>query len=136
MSEFRELLEALSTAHLIFVFALVFIFVFRSPISALIRRVRTIDKSGMTADPEIDSQREEKNPQAVQELLDIVGKSIVIADFEDRIRADLHTRGLVEDTDTTKVLVRHIAGTQLLLSFEQIHSMIFGSQIVLLQKHL
>ena len=38
------------------------------------------------------------------------------------------------DGDTAKVLIRHLAGTQLLLSFEQIHNLIFGSQIFLLKK--
>ena len=40
------------------------------------------------------------------------------------------------DTDgaTNKVLIRHLAGTQLLLEFERIHSVIFGSQIFLLKQ--
>jgi hypothetical protein len=34
----------------------------------------------------------------------------------------------------SKVLIKHLSGTQLLLEFERIHSLIFGSQIFFLKK--
>jgi len=72
--------------------------------------------------------------EAVQQLLDVIGSSVVIAEIEGRIKNELSERGLNTDGDTVKILIRHLAGTQILLSFEQIHSLIFGSQVFLLKK--
>lgn len=67
-------------------------------------------------------------------MLDVIGSSIVITDIEGRIRTELTNKGFNIDGSSAKVLIRHLAGTQLLLSFEQIHNLIFGSQIFLLKK--
>ncbi len=120
---------------MVFVFSIVFIFVFRAPISSLIPKIRKISKDGLSAEgntPEI--QLEENNSESVQQLLDMIESTIVIAGLEDRIRADLGARGLIPSDDASKVLVRHLAGTQLLLHLEQVHHLIFGSQIILLKK--
>lgn len=70
----------------------------------------------------------------VQELIDRIGNSIVITDIETRVKAELKEKNLEIDSDTSKVLLRHLAGTQLLREFEKIHSVIFGSQIYLLKE--
>ena len=72
--------------------------------------------------------------EAVQELLDDIGTSIVLKDLEDRIKSDLLERDLEIKGDTITVLIKHLAATRILLSFEQIHNLIFGSQIFLLKK--
>lgn len=69
----------------------------------------------------------------VQELIDRIGNSIVITSLETRIKDELKEKDLEIDSDTSTVLVRHLAGTQLMLEFERIHSVIFGSQIYLLK---
>ena len=71
--------------------------------------------------------------EAVEELLSMVGSSIVIDDLEKSILNDLKTRGLDTTGDSVKVLTKHLAGTQLLAGFERVHSNIFGSQIGLLE---
>ena len=70
----------------------------------------------------------------VQELIDRIGNSLVITEIENNIKKELIERGLEITGETVKVLLRHLAGTQLLLTFEKIHTIIFGSQIVLLRK--
>jgi len=70
----------------------------------------------------------------VKELLDRIGTSRVITDLESKIREELQNRGLNVKDDAAVVLLRHLAGTQLLLEFERIHSVIFGSQIFLLKE--
>jgi len=72
--------------------------------------------------------------EEVERLLAAVGDSIVIQDIVGRIKAELEAKGLPTDGDSVKILIRHLAGTQLLLIFEQIHRIIFGSQIYLLKK--
>lgn len=131
----EEILNAITWHQLAFVFAVVFILVFRQPIAGLIKRTTRIDKGGLTAESSLENQREEieTGAEAVQQLLDAVGNSIVINEQEERIKNDLRSRGLSSGGSTDKVLIRHLAGTQLLLAFERIHSSIFGSQINLLR---
>ncbi|MDD5241655.1 MAG: hypothetical protein PHG47_08040 [Sulfuricella sp.] len=127
-------MNAITWHHLAFIFALAFIAIFKQPLSELIRRTTKIGKEGLIAGSAPEAQREKSNPEAVQQLLDVIGNSIVITDIESRVKAELTEKGFNTDGDTVKVLIRHLAGTQLLLKFEQIHSLIFGSQIFLLKK--
>jgi len=132
----EDILKAITWHHLTFVFAVIFIFVFRQPLSNLIKRITKIDKEGLTADPSPETQREDikTSTEAVQQLLDAVGNSIVIDEQEDLITSELTAKGLPSESDTAKVLIKHLAGAQVLLAFEQIHGSIFGSQIFLLKK--
>ncbi len=107
---------------------------FRSQLAGLLTRITSIDKSGIKAQPVPEAQREEKKKEAVQELLLAIGNSIVLQDIETRIRQDLQNRGLETDGDSPKVLIKHLAATKILLEFEQIHNLIFGSQIFLLKR--
>lgn len=73
------------------------------------------------------------NSTKVKELLDTISKTIVIDELEKSIKHELTEKGLNIDGDTNTVLIRHLAGTQLLLAFERIDSLIFGSQLRLLK---
>lgn len=129
-----EVLTSLGWPHFAFLFALVFVFLFRSQLAGLLARITSIDKSGIKAQGSPEAQREEKKKEAAQELLLAIGNSIVLQDIETRIRQDLEGRGLDTAGDTVKVLIKHLAATKILLEFEQIHNLIFGSQIFLLKK--
>lgn len=133
-----EILQAISWPHVAFIFAVVFILLFRSSITGLIRRITKIDKQGLVAEPSPETQREkerkEDSKQAVQELLDVVGNSILLSEQEANIRNDLESKNLSTEGDSVKVLVKHLAATQILLTFEKVHGMIFGSQILLLKR--
>ncbi|MCP4266215.1 MAG: hypothetical protein GY777_11690 [Candidatus Brocadiaceae bacterium] len=74
------------------------------------------------------------NKEEIERLLAKVGDSIVIKERVNEIKDDLKSKGLPTDGDSNKILIKHLAGTQLLLAFEQIHSLIFGSQVHLLKK--
>jgi len=130
----EAIIEALEYQHFAFLFALVFILLFRSQLAALISRITSIDKSGVKAEPTPEAQREKRKTEAVQELLLAVGDSIVLRDIEGRVRSDLEERGLETETDTAKVLIKHLAAVTILLDFEQVHNLIFGSQIYLLKR--
>ena len=86
----------------------------------------------------IDNKKENQSVKpdndSVQELIDRIGNSIVISELENNIIAELQSKSFLVEGDTNKVLVRHLAGTQLILEFERIHSLIFGSQIFLLKQ--
>ncbi|MBU4288097.1 MAG: hypothetical protein KKI12_08000 [Proteobacteria bacterium] len=83
--------------------------------------------AGQESEPEVDRK-------AVEKLLAVIGESIVISELETRIIDEMKANNLKVDGDSIKVLVKHLAGTQLLLAFERIHSIIFGSQIFLLKR--
>jgi Sec-independent protein translocase protein TatA len=128
------IIKAIGWPHLAFLFAVFFVLLFRKPLFGLISRITSIDKSGIKASQTPEAQREEQKKESVQQLLLAIGDSIVLQDIEGRIRADLKEKGLEIDGDTIKVLIKHLAGTRVLLEFEQIHNLIFGSQIFLLKK--
>lgn len=130
----EEILQNLGWPHFSFLFAVIFLFVFKKPLSSFISRVKSIDKSGVKTSATPEAQREEDKKEAVQELLDAIGTSIVLKDLEDRIKSDLLERGLETNGDTITVLIKLLAAAKILLGFEQIHNLIFGSQIFLLKK--
>jgi hypothetical protein len=130
----EAIIKILGWPHLSFLFAVFFVLLFRKPLLGLISRITSIDKSGIKALQAPEAQREERKKESVQELLVGIGDSIVLRDIEGRIKADLSERGLDTGGGTIKVLIKHLAATRALLEFEQIHNLIFGSQIFLLKK--
>ncbi|WP_028470508.1 hypothetical protein [Neptunomonas japonica] len=74
-----------------------------------------------------------ENEDEVKKLLDRIGDSIVINEYEDHIKRDLEARDLDCDSDTAKILIKHLAGTQISLNFEALNQDIFTSQIELLR---
>lgn len=73
------------------------------------------------------------NKNDVEQLLNRIGDSIVINDYEKLIIKDLKDKNLECESDTAKVLIKHLAGTQISLYFEIINQDIFSSQIELLR---
>ncbi len=130
----EEIIKAMGWPHFAFLFVVFFMLLFRKPLIGLISRITSIDKSGIKASQTPEAQREKQKKESVQQLLLAVGDSIVLRDIEGRIRADLKKKGLETEGDTIKVLIKHLAGTRMFLEFEQLHNLIFGSQIILLKK--
>lgn len=130
----EEIIKAFGWPHFSFLFGLIFLLLFKNQLGDLISRVTSIGKEGVKAAPTPEAQREKKKTEAVQELLLAIGDSIVLRDIEGRIKSDLTDRELEIDGDTVKVLIKHLAAVKLLLEFEQVYNLIFGSQIYLLKK--
>ncbi|MBA7522092.1 hypothetical protein ES705_14205 [subsurface metagenome] len=130
----EEILKYLGWPHFTFLFLVFFVLIFRQHLAALISRVTSIDKSGIKASTTPEAQREEQKKEAVQELLNAIESSVVLQDIESRIKADLEKRGLETKGDSIAILIKHLAATKILLEFEQIYGLIFGSQIFLLKK--
>ena len=86
------------------------------------------------SDEKKSSQRIEPNIDEVQKLLDVIGHSQLIQEVEDNIIVDLDEKNLTHNTNTEKVLIRHLAGTKIILEFQRYHHLIFGSQIKLLRE--
>jgi hypothetical protein len=103
-------------------------------LAGLISRITSIDKRGVKAEPTPEAQREKKKTEAVQDLLLAIGDSIVLREVEGHIKSDLKDREFETEGDTAKILIKHLAAAKILLEFEQIHNLIFGSQIYLLKR--
>lgn len=130
----NDLLSSISWPIVALLLGLFALFLFRAQIKDLLSRTTSIDRSGLKAASTPEAQREDRKTEAVQELLAAIGESPSLLDVEQRIRQDLTVRGLETTGDTVKVLIRHLAASQLLVQFEQVHNFIFGSQIFLLKR--
>jgi len=128
-------LAALGWPHFAFLFGLIFVLMFRTQIGSLLSRVTSIDKSGIKTQSAPELQLEDHTrAEVAQELMQAVGSSVALIDVEGRIRAELSAKSLPVDTETSRVLLKYLAAATLSVQFEQIHSLIFGSQVFLLKK--
>lgn len=136
--------------------AIIFFVMFRKPIADRLAGLKELSSKGakfeesakkqmaITKDPAQspleaiqetgDSQETSAGRNGAEELLSAMPLSPVLQMTEEIVRTGLRAKGLDETGPTVDVLVRYLAGTTLLLDFEQIHSAIFGSQIYLLKR--
>lgn len=129
-----QIISALGWPQCALLFGAIFLLIFRKPLVGLLNRITSIDKTGITALPNPEVQRElQTRTGAAQELMLAVGQSPVLQELEATIRTELADRGLAIEGETTDVLVKYLAAALLNLEFEQIHGLIFASQISLLK---
>ncbi len=132
MDEIANILSKIGWPHIALIFGIIFIVMFKKPIANFLNRVDSVGKDGVKTNANPEAQNEDPAKANVEELL-AIGNSEVIAEIESAIVAELTEKGLDITGDTNKVLIKHLATTQLLLEYEQIHNSIFGSQIRLLK---
>jgi len=122
------------------VFCIVFIFVFKQPITKLINRVRKVGREGISTDA---LEKGDQNPADASgaptagELRYLGGlletfNNTLLSHQEKVLRDELDKRN-VNPEDREKVLLRHYAALQIVFSFEKTYVSIFGSQISALQ---
>jgi len=122
-----EIVEALKWP----VVVVLFMIIFRKPISELIRRIKKVTPRGFDTS---DDQTQAQIPadRAVDDLMKAFD-SIVLKGYEKLIYDQLKDKGLEASGDTTKVLVHHLASTQVQLHLELILSGIWQSQVQVLE---
>lgn len=113
--------------------ALVSIFIFKKDIADLLHRIKNVGKDGINLNSMPEKQNE-KQVMDINEELNNIETSEVIKITEDKIYEDLKERKLDTSNDTTKLLVRHLAITQVSLDYEKIYNFIFGTQITFLRR--
>jgi hypothetical protein len=119
-------------AIVLFGIAVLFMLIFRSNIAALIDRVKSFkvgDKEVQVGAPA--QSPPDVKPDATEELMKAIDNPVVLRE-EDAIRRDLETRH-IPTQDREKVLIRIVALTNLRMFFEGIYSLIWGSQIYVLE---
>lgn len=123
------------------VFGLTTLVLFRTPLSRLLERTEKV-KDWLVApkQPATTAPLDQALPthdvvreQLALETLTAGFASQVLLLQEQNIRSDLGTHGLTADTAAEKVLVKHLAGTQIALRFERVYSLIYRSQLLALR---
>jgi hypothetical protein len=120
------------------VFAVFFVLVFRVQIAGFLTRVKSVGRHGVSTlapsgQRSVEQQAEAPAPtREVQDLMQTFDPP-ALRQLEQAQLADLQRRGLDSTSDTTRVLVRHLARTQLFFACEFVYRLIFGSQIALLK---
>ena len=87
-------------------------------------------------DSPLEKQQEkiDTNTNLTDKVLAELGNSAVLEKNKTQIQEELERLDLVNEDDKVQLLAERLAWTQLLLQFEQIYAVIFGSQIKLLDK--
>ena len=111
---------------------------FRAQIAGFLTRVKSVGRHGVSTlatsgQRSIEQQADAPTSKEVQDLLQSFDSPALLQQ-ERVLFADLEARKLDSTSDTTKVLVRHLAKTRLVLACEFVYRFIFGSQIALLKR--
>lgn len=133
MESLAALVGSFGWPHVALIFGIICILVFKTQIAGFINRLRSVGREGLKADT-LPQVQQEKGPKEEVEKLMKLDESQVLLEQEEFIRKDLAERGLHTEGDTVSILIRHLASTQILLSFEFTYGLIFGSQILILKE--
>lgn len=108
-----------------------FIIVFRRPIADLLGRTRKVGKGGLETYDNAQLPAPTDTRTEVEKFLRTYDNPLLL-EQEGSIRMDLKNRKLDAPADSQQVLIRALAGTQILLHFERVFSAIFASQVAIL----
>ena len=112
------------------------LFVFRAPLSRLLDRTEKV-KDWLTAPKQpavpaapdrLPTRSESQEQKALEELTSGFNNRLLLMQ-EESIRVDLETHGLKAESACEKVLMKHLAGTQIALHFERVYAILYNSQL-------
>ena len=111
------------------VLGVVFMGVFRRPISRFIDRTRSVSKDGVRAyeDPQLSA----KNPEALAEFLETYHSPLLL-EVEDALEGEIKNLGLTNPADIRKALSKGLAANRIVRQFEAAQYHIFASQVAAL----
>jgi hypothetical protein len=122
----------LTLGGVLLILGLVALFMFRTPISGLLNRIRSIDRRGVRIDPaQQDGALVEKDPRTEAENLLRELEGPLIREIEDHVTKEFQTRGLAGDAGL-RVAIRYTSALSIALEFERLYRLIWGSQLSLL----
>lgn len=126
-----HMVEALAWPGAVVILGIVFMFIFKKPITAILQRTKSVGTGGIETFETHQLPGPEAKPNALQEFLGSYDNPL-LREQETRILTDLKTRGLGECEAANKALIRSLAGTQILLIFQDIQGHIYASQVTAL----
>jgi len=118
----------------LFALGVVFFLVFKQPICRLIDRVRRVGVGNTGIDAASGTQTGGVASQlsAADELLKTFDNALLLQ-REEEIRREFEKNNLAQGSDRDRVLIRFLAGLSITLYFERTYSIIWGSQIGVLE---
>jgi len=132
-----EFLNAIEWHHLAFVIISGSIVYFRKSLTDLFNRLKSVGfyKDRIKIDYSGDSQlKESPNLMTFKDHEKILNKSPTMNAILDIVQKDLESEKPTDNKNSIKILKIRLAEVKYYLFFERVHRVIFGSQIVLLQK--
>lgn len=118
------------------VLAVVFIIIFRSQIATFLLSIRRLTREGIEIAPQSQQATREPAPVTTSSAVEaerlMRADSPILLEQENRIRQDIQSHGL-SGQDLVNVLVRRLAVYQWSYFFESVYSVIWGSQLRILQ---
>ncbi len=109
----------------VLILGLVFMFLFKKPLSTFIDRTESVGKDGVRTRK--DAPQEVQKADALAAFLETY-HSPMLLEVEGNIEAEIAQRHLTAPEDVRRALVKSLAGSLILLNFERLHRIIFGSQ--------
>ncbi len=114
------------------IFGIIFLLIFKKPLSRLIDRTEKIGKKGVKARKSArDAQKETPLQQSQANELLRQFDNVLLTETEEIIRKGMED---VPTADRERVFIRYVAGLWILQWFERAYAYIFGSQIATLQE--
>jgi hypothetical protein len=131
-------MQYLAWPAVVLAFAVFFVLLFRAPIAGFLTRVKSVGRHGVSTlatSGQRSIEQQAEAPASTREVQDLMQSfdPPALRQHEQALIADPQSRRLDSTSDTTKILVRYLAKTRLLLACEFIYRLIFGSQIALLK---
>jgi hypothetical protein len=124
-------MEYLAWPAVVLVLGLVALFMFKRNIAGRIDKIQKIERIGVSMGAEQTQAVSETKRSGFQELMDSTS-SPLLRQQESKIRDDLNARGVTNEQEIIKVLTRAAAGLWLVIRWEQLDRIIFGSQLMML----
>lgn len=124
-------MEYLAWPASILILGIFFLVMFRGNIAAFMGRVREFSKGDLRIGAAPTQQTTDAVKSSAEELMRSLDTPILL-EAEQMIRNDLEKRGLDYQGEVANILIRHLAASQIAYAFERIYSIIFGSQIEIL----
>ncbi len=125
-------MEFLAWPGVVLVLGVVFMLLFRGPLTRFLDRAEKIGKGGIQAASGVQTSGIEVKPSPADELLKAFDNALLV-EREKFIRAELERLHIVPGSDRERLLIRLLAGLALVQGFERTYTLIWGSQIAALQ---
>jgi len=114
------------------IIALLFMAIFKKPLERLLDRTKKIGTTGLDASVTSQGTAMERRASGAEELLARFDNAL-LREQESVIRQELDNNRVDEPAEREQVLVRHLAAVTIYSRFERTYTLIFGSQIEMLQ---
>jgi hypothetical protein len=127
----EQLVGILAWPGVVLITALIALFLFRAPLTALIHRTKSVGKTGLET-YEAQPAKPGDETKAIEEFFRTFDNPLIL-EAEALIQNDLKQRKIESPSDKERALIRSLASTNIILHFERVHSLIWASQLALLR---